>query len=89
MGSSMAFTQPSKGERRPPRAGGEQRPHGEAAEPEDLVCARPSGGGRRGGEISGPGDALIPFQTLSKRTDQYQMDSNKYRLGSNELKNIK
>ena len=59
-GSSMALMRPSKGERRlTSRAGGEHRTHGDEAGPEDLVCTRSSGGGRRGGGDFRIGDALM------------------------------
>ena len=41
------------------RAGGEHRTHGDVAGPEDLVCTRSSGGGRRGGGDFRIGDALM------------------------------
>ena len=73
---SSAATRPSKGERRSKpspagRAGGEQRTHGESAAPEDLVCARPSGRGRGGGELSVKFDVLIliAFEPHKKRVE--------------------
>ena len=59
--ASMALMRPSKGERRlTSRAGGEHsRTHGDEAGPEDLVCTRSSGGGRRGGGDFRIGDALM------------------------------
>ena len=51
------------------RAGGEQRTHGESAAPEDLVCARPSGRGRGGGELSVQFDVLIAFEPHKKRVE--------------------
>ena len=73
-GSSMALMRPSKGERRlTSRAGGEHRAHGDEAGPEDLVCTRSSGGGRRGGGDFRIGDALMlsnPYKRARKGTIQ-------------------
>ncbi len=92
----MAATRPSKGERRSRpspagRAGGEQRTHGESAAPEDLVCARPSGRGRGGGELSVQFDVLIAFEPHKKHVEPLRkelieikcvsMQTNKYSKG--------
>ena len=70
------------------RAGGEQRTHGESAAPEDLVCARPSGRGRGGGELSVQFDVLIAFEPHKKHVEplrkelieikRVSMQTNKY-----------
>ena len=61
-----------KGERRlTSRAGGEHRAHGDEAGPEDLVCTRSSGGGRRRGGDFRIGDALMlsnPYKRARKGT---------------------
>ena len=77
-GSSVAFTWPPKGERTPSsRAGGEHRTHGDAAEPEDLVCARPPRGGgdlRAIGELIARHNSLKSFQKGLKRKDDDPME---------------
>ena len=69
-GSSTAVARPSKGERTAsPSAGGEQTEHGEEAGPQDLVCARSSGGGRDGGDLIGlhdERDALMLSESVRK-----------------------
>ena len=66
-GSSAAFTEPSKGERRRfSRAGGEQRMHGEEEAREGWVCTRSSGGRRGAGDVSAFGDALMLSNQLER-----------------------
>ena len=81
-GSSVAFTWPPKGERTPSsRAGGEHRTHGDAAEPEDLVCARPPRGGgdlRAIGELIARHNSLKSFQKGLKRKDDDPMEKLNY-----------
>ena len=60
-GSSVAFTWPPKGERTPSsRAGGEHSTHGDAAAPEDLVCAE----GRGGGEFRAAAELMCRWNPL-------------------------
>jgi hypothetical protein len=77
-GSSVAFTWPPKGERTPSsRAGGEHTTHGDAAGPEDLVCAPPP---RGGGDVRAIGESIArqnPLKSLQKglkRKDDDQME---------------